>query len=152
MSDSVLQGGHFQKLVGAFGFWKKDAHVQRDLGRTIRIDRPGHVDMTGELPSDAKTLYGLYYGTDVGLQFASPLVKTPIDVPNNLIGIPTPKAKDKQTQDAVVSIVDDQLDEFPIINRTFMLIGTGWRWCRFSQKLGRVIWEAMPDRTITDIE
>jgi hypothetical protein len=152
MSDSVLQGGHFQKLAGAFGFWKKDDHAQRDLSRQIRINRPGHVDMTGELPSDAKTLYGLYYGTDVGLQFAAPLVKTPIDVPNNLIGIPTPKAKDKKTQDAVTSIVDDQLDEFPIINRTFMLIGTSWRWCRFSQKLGRVIWEALPDETVTDIE
>jgi hypothetical protein len=152
MGDRTLQTGHFKKLIGPFGFWAKGKEVQRDFGKKRHNDRPVNQDMTGGYQADSETLYGLYYGTDVGLQFASPLTYTPINVPTNLIGIPTPKAKDKKTQDAVGQIVDDQADEFPIITNTYRLLGTSWRWCRYSNKLGRVIWEAIPDDTVTDIE
>ncbi|MCL2093017.1 MAG: hypothetical protein FWH12_02375 [Treponema sp.] len=108
--------------------------------------------MSGGLQANADILYGLYYGDIPELQFASPMAYTPINVPTNLIGIPTPKARDKKTQEAIKSIIDSQSDECPIIVQTYLLIGTAWRWCRFSQKLGRVIWEAIPDQNITDIE
>jgi len=152
MSDSVLQGGHFQKLLGSLGFWRKGGETQRDLGRRERANRPQSVDISGGYPANADLLYGLFYGTVAELQFASPMAYTPINVPTNLIGIPTPKAPDKKTQDAVKDILDAQCDECPIIVQTYLLIGTAWRWCRYSQKLGRVIWEAIPDQNITDIE
>jgi hypothetical protein len=152
MSETTLQSGHFQKLIGPLGFWKKGAETQRDLGRRERANRPQSVDMSGGSPSHADLLYGLYYGAVAELQFSSPMAYTPITVPRNLIGIPTPKAQDKKTQDAVKSIMDDQCDECPIIVQTYLLIGTSWRWCRYSHQLGRVIWEAIPDQNITDIE
>ena len=153
MSNSVLQqGGHFKSLIGPFGFWKKGGEIKHDLGKRERPNRPQSVDMTGGMPANSDLLYGLYYGTIAELQFASPMANTPVSVPTNLIGIPTPKAPDKKTQEAIQSILDDQCDECPIIVQTYMLIGTAWRWCRYSQKLGRVIWEAIPDQSITDIE
>ena len=152
MSDSVLQGGHFQKIIGPLGFWKKGGETRRDLGRRERPNRPQPADMSGGSQSNADILYGLFYGDVPELQFASPMAYTPISVPKNLIGIPTPKAPDKKTQQAVKDILDEQSDEIPIITQTYMLIGTAWRWCRYSQKLGRVIWEAIPDQNITDIE
>ena len=153
MSNSALQQeGHFQRLLGPLGFWKKGGETKRDLGKRERPNRPQSVDMTGGLPANADTLYGLFYGDVAELQFASPMAYTPVTVPRNLIGIPTPKAPDKKTQDAVKIILDDQSEECPIIVQTYLLIGTAWRWCRWSQKLGRVIWEAIPDQNVTDIE
>ena len=150
--SSTLQGGHFQKLIGPLGFWKKGGETRQDLGKRNRPNRPQSVDMSGGFQANADTLYGLFYGDIAELQFASPMAYTPVAVPTNLIGIPTPKAPDKKTQEAIKSIIDDQSDECPIIVQTYLLIGTAWRWCRYSQKLGRIIWEAIPDKNITDIE
>jgi len=152
MSDSVLQAGHFQKIIGSIGFWKKGGETRQSLGKRHRPNRPQSVDMTGGLAANADLLYGLFYGEVAELQFASPMTYTPINVPTNLIGIPSPKAPDEKTQEAVKDILDDQSDDCPGIVQTYLLIGTAWRWCRYSQKLGRVIWEAIPDQNITDIE
>lgn len=153
MSETVLQqGGHFQRLLGPLGFWKKGGEMQRDLGKRSHPNRPQSIDMGGGMPANADLLYGLFYGSVAELQFASPMAYTPVSVPTNLIGIPTPKAPDRKTQEAVKSIMGSQSDEIPIIVQTYLLIGTAWRWCRWSQKLGRVIWEAIPDQNITDIE
>jgi hypothetical protein len=69
-----------------------------------------------------------------------------------LMGIPTPRAKDVKTQKAVAWILEYMGEELPLINETALIIGTAWRWVRWSQKLNRVIWEVIPDETITDIE
>jgi hypothetical protein len=147
----VLQGGHFKKIFGPFGFWQKDHHSEGDYGRRYPR-RPQHRDMTGGLPANSETLYGLFYGTIPELQFASPMAYTPVKIPSMLMGIPTPKAKDTKTQKAVSRILEDLGEEIPLINDTFLIIGTSWRWVRWSQKLNRVIWEVIPDETITDIE
>ena len=152
MSDSVLQGGHFQKIIGPLGFWKKGGERARSLGRRERPNRPQPVDASGGTPSNADLLYGLFHGDVEGLQFASPMAYTPISVPVNLIGIPTPRSADEKTQEALRGILRDQADEFRGITQTCLLIGTAWRWCRYSRKLGRVIWEAIPDQNVTDIE
>jgi hypothetical protein len=108
--------------------------------------------MTGGLPANSETLYGLFYGTIPELQFASPMAYTPAKVPSMLVGIPTPRAKDVKTQKAVNRILEYLGEEIPLINETALIIGTAWRWVRWSQKLNRVIWEVIPDNTITDIE
>jgi len=152
MSDSVLQGGHFKKIIGPLGFWKKGGGEAESLGKRRSQNRPEPVDMTGGSQSNADLLYGLFYGDEPGLQFAAPMAYAPISVPTNLVGIPTPRAPDEKTQEAMKEILKEQGDEFPIIVQTYLLIGTAWRWCRYSQKLGRVIWEAIPDQNVTDIE
>jgi hypothetical protein len=152
MSNTVLQQeGHFQKIIGSL-FWKKGGENQQPLDKKAYPNRPHNVDMSGGMVANADLLYGLFYGTIPELQFASPMAYTPVSVPKNLVGIPTPKAPDKKTQKAINSIIDDQLDEFPIIVQTYLITGTAWRWCRWSQKLNRIIWEVIPDQNITDIE
>ena len=152
MGNSALESGRFQKLIGPFGFWKKGGEIKQNLGKRDRANRPQAVDMTGGLAANSDILHGLFYGDVAELQFASPMAYPPISVPRSLVGIPTPKAPDKKTQEALKAIVKDQSDECPIIVQTFLLIGTAWRWCRWSQKLNRVIWDAIPDDQITDIE
>jgi hypothetical protein len=150
MSEAV-QGGHFKKIFGPFGFWQKSRHSEGDFGRR-HSNRPEHRDMTGGLSANSETLYGLFYGTIPELQFASPMAFTPAKVPSMLMGVPTPRAKDAKTKKAVSRILENLGEEIPIINETALIIGTAWRWVRWSQKLNRVIWEAIPDETITDIE
>ena len=146
----VVQG-QFKKLIGPFGFWKKDRHSEGDFGRRYPR-RPQRRDMTGGLTANSETLYGLFYGTIPELQFASPMAYTPVKIPSMLMGIPTPRAKDVKTQKAVSRILETLGEELPLINETALIIGTAWRWVRWSRKLNRVIWEVIPDESITDIE
>jgi hypothetical protein len=147
----VLQGGHYKKLFGPFGFWQKDRHSEGDYGRRYP-SRPQHRDMTGGLTANSEVLYGLFYGTIPELQFASPMAYTPAKVPAMLMGIPTPRAKDAKTQKVVSRILENLGEELPLISETALIIGTAWRWVRWSRKLNRVIWEVIPDETIADIE
>lgn len=116
--------------------------------------RPEMVDKTGGLVADSATLEGLYYGTDVRTQFAAPLAFTPIAVPVSLMGIPTPvPAEDDQaTKDAVKQIIAMFSDDMPVIHRDAQLFGTSWRWPRLDARNMQLVWENIPDATISDIE
>ena len=142
-------GNIFSRLTK--NFWHK-SHDAPELSRKRAPDRPQRRDFTGGLPANSDMLYGLYYGTVPELQFASPMAYTPVKIPAMLAGIPTPKAADEKTQQAVKDVIDYLGEECPLITETSCLIGTAWRWVRYSSRLKRVIWEVIPDDTITDIE
>jgi hypothetical protein len=114
--------------------------------------RPFNRDATGGLVANGEMLDGLYYGTDPGLQFASPIAFTPIAAPVSLIAIPTPKTEDEQTKEMMNQIIEEKADEFPIIERTKLIKGTSWRWVRYDSRTMKLIWEAIPDESITDVE
>jgi hypothetical protein len=40
------------------------------------------------------------------------------------------------------------MDEGPVITQTMLVTGTAWRWARWSDKLRRLVWEAIPDDAI----
>lgn len=131
-------------------FWSRSKRADALDKRTTPL-RPYPVDMTGGLQANSETLNGLYYGSIDTLQFASPLVFTPINVPVSLVSIPTPTADDDVTKEAIKEIIDQMSDDFSIIERTKELHGTSWRWVRYDAKNMRLIWEAIPDDSITDI-
>jgi hypothetical protein len=115
--------------------------------------RPGHRDLTGGLQANEDMLRGLYHGTWMGLQFASPLAFTPINLPVQMMGLPTPKADgdDELTQRRLNEITDAMSTAIPKINRSFLLIGTAWRFPRFDSKSMTIAWEEIPDKVVQDI-
>lgn len=115
--------------------------------------RPGHRDVTGGLQANEDMLRGLYHGTWMGLQFASPLAFTPINLPVQMMGLPTPKAEDDDplTQQRLNEITDAMSEVIPKINRTFLLIGTAWRFPRFDSESMSIAWEEIPDKVVQDI-
>lgn len=116
--------------------------------------RPFSRDATGGLVANGEMLNGLYYGTDPGTQFAAPIAFTPISVPVSLIAIPTPKPidGDEATKEALIELISLMSDEFPIIERTKLIKGTAWRWVRYDSRTMRLVWESIPDESITDVE
>lgn len=115
--------------------------------------RPGHRDLTGGMQANEDMLRGLYHGTWQGLQFASPLAFTPINLPVQMMGLPTPKADDDDplTQQRLNEITDAMSTVIPKINRSFLLIGTAWRFPRFDSETGAIAWEEIPDKVVQDI-
>lgn len=135
--------------MGVFDFFKRRTRDE-DLSRTSPM-RPFERDATGGLPANAKLLEGLYRGTNEGLQYASPLALTPINVPVCLVSVPTPTANDDITKDRLRQLIAEKSEDFPIIERTKCLFGTAWRWARYDSKNMELVWEAIPDSSITDI-
>jgi hypothetical protein len=43
------------------------------------------------------------------------------------------------------------VDEYPILVKTMLVLGTAWRWARWSDKLRRLVREAIPDNAIMQI-
>jgi hypothetical protein len=130
--------------------WFFRNHKEADASKK-QPRRPAKRDATGGLVANSDVLNGLYYGSDPGLQFASPLAFTPISVPVSLVSIPTPITQDEKTKEALAKLIADHSDDFPIITRTKCLLGTAWRWVRYDSKQNRVVWESIPDDSITDM-
>jgi hypothetical protein len=138
--------------VGPFSFsWDKGQEKYTPTKRNAH--RPGHRDLTGGLQANEDMLRGLYHGTWMGLQFASPLAFTPINLPVQMMGLPTPKADDDDplTQQRLNEITDAMSPVIPKINRSFLLVGTAWRFPRFDSKSMTIAWEEIPDKVVQDI-
>jgi hypothetical protein len=148
-NGSVLQGAHWGNIFRKLPIWSHGE--QEDLSKK-HPRRPQPVDQSGGLTTNSDVLYGLYYGTTPWLQFASPLAYTPVKVPSMLTGIPTPRAEDKPTQEALKAIIDQHSDDFQLITSTSVMQGTCWPWVRYSQEKQAILWDCVPDETISDIE
>lgn len=113
--------------------------------------RPGALDMSGGLPANADMLTGLYHGSYPGLELASALALNPILKPVDMIGLPTPRSSDPLTQQRLNEILADQAPRLPQLHRAILLLGTGWRWPKYDAKSDQLLWEVIPDASITEI-
>jgi hypothetical protein len=114
--------------------------------------RPVNTDVTEGMVANADILNGLYYGSEIGLQHASPYAYAPVNVPISFMSIPTPIATDDVTKEAIKKLVEERSEEYPIIERTKRIMGTAWRWVRYDAQSMSLIWESIPDQSITDIQ
>jgi hypothetical protein len=115
--------------------------------------RPGNRDMTGGLVANDDMLRGLYHGMHAGLQFASPLCFTPINLLVQMMGYPTPVAtnNDPVTQAALDYLMLLMGEKITRTHRGALITGNAWRWPRFDSKELALAWEAIPDSNIPDI-
>lgn len=127
-------------------FGRKTIEVEQ-VTKQARRNPP--VDMTGGDVADAKRLKALYKGSDLLTQFSAPYAYTPINVPSAFVGVPIPVSEDPATMEAVNDVMKKNLDECPIITRTMLLMGTAWRWAKYSEQKKDIVWESIPDETIT---
>ena len=109
-------------------------------------------DMTGGFAADTKQLDAIYHGEDNAYNLAAGLIYTPVARPAQLVGNPTPVSDDETTQEAVNQIVAQFSDEFSVIELAKTLHGTAWRWPRWDAKNNRLVWEMIPDDSVTMIE
>jgi hypothetical protein len=140
----------FSINFGGLGFsWQSD---RKDSVTTLATPRrPGPRDMTGGFQANEAMLKGLYKGTHPGLQFASPLCYTPVNLLVQFMGYPTPRAEGDhpETQAALDFLV--KFFRPSRIHRGALIVGTAWRWPRFDSSQLSLACEAIPDSVITDI-
>jgi hypothetical protein len=124
---------------------------QRDLSKLERPIRPAPKSLDGGYIANAQLLKGIYTGSAVGFQLSCPSAYTPIKIPSVLVGIPNIKTSDAATQQLLTKLTSLIIDECPIITHGMLLYGTAWRWVKWSDKFKRVVWENIPDESVTDI-
>jgi len=129
-------------------FWRKPQ--EEDLSKqrtTITIKR----EMKGGLPANEKLLRGIYTGAAHEISLASYLSDGMVDVPKNMIGVPSIIPDEGQDDKLINELMPLVVDEFPVLITTMLVEGTAWRWARWSDELRTLTWEAIPDSSITSM-
>lgn len=113
--------------------------------------RPARREQAYQEVANSEMLKGLYKGDYSGLQFASPLAYTPIATPVQLMGLPIPVSEDERTQEVLKELVNAFGTKITRNNTLALLLGTTWIFPRFDARTLRLIWEEIPDDSISDI-
>jgi len=130
-------------------FWRKPK--DEDLSKQRINTRPARRDMKGGLAANEQLLKGLYTGSSQELALASYLSDGMVDVPKNMVGVPGIIQGKDQDDKLIKELMPLVIDEFPIMVATMLVEGTVWRWARWSDKLRKLTWEAIPDASVTSI-
>ncbi len=131
-------------------FFTRQPQDQRDPSKNPPR-RPAPRDLTGGFAANEDALWGLYRGTWPGLQFASPLARVPVDVPTQMMGLPTPRSADKRTQEALDEITAWMAERIPKLHKAAFVTGTAWRWPRWDAAALALVWEEIRDSAVSDI-
>jgi hypothetical protein len=141
----------FKNAVAKFtGIWKspKEQDLSKQSGFTIR---PAPVKLKGGFAANEKLLKGIYTGGNQDFALSSYLSGGMVDVPKNFTGVPG-VIPDKGQDDRLIKELNKvMIDEYPVMVGTMLIQGTAWRWARWSDKLHRLVWDAIPDASITQI-
>jgi len=129
-------------------FWRRPQDEDLSKQRTtFTIKR----EMKGGLPANEKLLKGLYTGSCQEMALASYLSDGMVDVPKNMVGVPSIIPEQGQDDKLIKELMPLVVDEFPVLVTTMLTQGTAWRWARWSDELHRLTWEVIPDSSITSI-
>ena len=141
--------GIIKNAIAKFSdFWRRPQDEDLSKQRTtITIKR----EMKGGLPANEKLLKGLYTGSVQELALASYLSDGMVDVPKNMVGIPSIIPGEGQNDKLIKELIPLLVDEFPVLVTTMLTQGTAWRWAKWSDKLMKLTWEAIPDSSITSV-
>jgi hypothetical protein len=119
-------------------FWKHP--TEKDMTKNYMSVMPKETLAIGGLAA-ASLLKGIYTGAAQNFNLASGFTYPAIAVPKQLIGVPS-------IGDAYPELQTYLMDEGTVITQTMLVNGTAWRWARWSDKLHRLVWEAISDDSI----
>lgn len=117
----------------------------------IQPRRPAERDLTDSLTINSALTRGLYHGSYPGLKLASAMAFTPIAIPIWFMGLPTPQSEDKNVQATLDSYLSLYARAMQQIHLQCHREGTCWIWPHYSARKQIVIWEFIPDETVTDV-
>jgi hypothetical protein len=141
------------KFLNSFKFsdiFKRPAG--RDLSKQEYTLRPAPRKLTGGLAANEKLLKGIYSGAAQDFALSSYMSQGMIETPKSLVGIPDIILGEDEDGSLIQAIAPLVLDEYPLIVQTMLVTGTAWRWARWSDANKRLVWEALPDSSVTAID
>jgi len=130
-------------------FWKKPK--DKDLSKQEYTIRPAGRKLDGGLATNDVLLKGIYTGSAQNFALSSYLSGGMIDVPKNMTGVPGIIPDEGQDDRLIKELNALIVDEYPVLVATMLIQGTAWRWARWSDKLRKLVWEAIPDSSITSL-
>ncbi len=104
-------------------------------------------DYTDSLQVNAVLTKGLYHNTYPGLKLAGGLAFNPIAIPVYFMGYPV--IKDEALQDEIDNLIETRVNDMQQIHVQDHREGTIWIYPKL--KDGALIWEQIPDETVSDI-
>jgi len=128
--------------------WFKKVEAEDNKTKITRRS-PAPVDWTDSMQVNAELTKGLYHNTYPGIKLGGALAYNPIAIPAALMGLPIPRTEDEQAQVMLNEIVDLMTDEMKDIHVQSHREGIIWIWPKFTAD--GLIWEFMPDASVTDI-
>jgi hypothetical protein len=135
----------------AFNFFKpKSTQESSDVTRQPRRSS-GIVDFTNSYQANIDLTRGLYHNTYPGFKLAGGLAYAPIAIPVWFMGLPIPTSENEADQEILNEIILSFAMSLYEINIQTHRDGTVWVWPRWSSRAGKLIWEFIPDDTVTDI-
>jgi hypothetical protein len=137
--------GIFQLIFGS-GKKAQAGHAQ--------TKQPHGIIMVRQEPEASATddLKKLWDGSDMGMNFISPLAYAAVSVPRTLAGAPIFSSGDRLTQEWIDSFAPYVFDNAPIITQTKLITGTAWRFPMWDARSRSVIWASIPDDDIISIK
>lgn len=118
--------------------------------RQRRMSR-GVVDWTESIVVDRDVTYGLYHNEYNGMKLAGSLAYAPIAVPVWFMGLPVPESDDERVQQMLDSLTEDFSTLMQQIHTECHRDGTIWVWPYFSAEKRKLMWEIIPDTSITTV-
>ena len=113
--------------------------------------RPAQIDYREYPVANYELTYGLYHNSFPGMKLAGALAYTPIAVPVSFMGIPIPVTEDKDSQEEINDLVSKFVSKMKSVHTQSHREGTIWIWPFFDSQSMTVMWEFIPDESVSDI-
>ncbi len=135
-----------------FSWFRKDDDIKTATRDEPR--RPQLRDWTDALVANVDLTRGLYHNSYPGMKLAGGLAYAPIIVPVWFMGLPVPEPVDEgddATAEDLQLLVDTFARDMKQIHIRAHRDGTCWIWPHYDAQTRELVWEFIPDETITDI-
>lgn len=114
--------------------------------------RPAQIDYREYPVANAELTQGLYHNSFPGMKLAGSLAYGPIAIPVEFMGVPTPVTEDNdEAQEFLNQMVADFMVKMSNIHTQSHREGTIWIWPKYDAKKKQLLWEFIPDESVSDI-
>jgi hypothetical protein len=134
-----------------FSWFKSEDNINAEDKTKHNPRRPQERDWTDDLVINEALTKGLYHNTYPGLKLGGAMAFTPIAVPVWFMGLPTPESDDKNIQEIIDNTIEQKGIRIEQLHIQCHREGTIWIYPFYSAKEQKVVWEFIPDETVSDI-
>lgn len=114
--------------------------------------RPAQINYTEYPVANAELTQGLYHNSFPGLKLAGSMAYAPIATPVSFMGLPIPVTENEEAQKEIENLILKPFkDKISSIHTQSHREGTIWIWPFYDSESMRLVWEFIPDESVSDI-
>lgn len=140
-----------QRIFNSFSWFKSKKTIDSAQKTKQDARRPVNIDWTDSLACNTELTAGVYHNSYPGLKLAGGLAFPPIVIPVWMMGLPIVIVDNDEDQSIIDNILIDRHSQLIQLHIECHRDGTIWVWPKWSAKKNNLVWEYMPDSTVSDI-